>query len=468
MTHVFLSQFELKENEDTFIFRGAHVYYNKKTALLVSPEHGSTLLIDKELLSKLKSQDISSGLKLKLVQRGLATYRNSRSVNYSAEKACPVFFMIDLTKRCCLGCRYCFRDLEDKSVIDDKVLGDICAFIEKHCREFKLNRINIQAWGGEPLMAMSKIRFIYNYFKNTDISVEICIETNGAVVTDAIAAELKAMQVRVGVSIDGTPELHNQHRPFLDGSGSIERVLRGLKSLHDAGFHHNHQGISVVTKRSWNSVEKIVDYFCNELDLNLFKFGLIKPNPQMKELGLELSNDEVEDFAARMFDAIIQKLREGKRVVESGIRTRVNNLTLRKPFDICFSRGCMGGKKMVAFDQKGNIFTCELMDMRDEAFGSIYEGFSLRELIERALKSHPFYTPKSSERCHNCPWHCFCRGGCTSAIRYKDGAYTGHIDEVTCAMNRVLYEKIANLLLEEPELLPKLLCNDDTIDIVSA
>lgn len=458
-----LPPFNLKKGEQVFSFTGAHVYATEEKAFLISAQHGTTLLLDHNLFAHLQSKDLPEGLQMKLIQRAFATYAQSRRVSRIQEKSCPVFFMIDLTKKCCLGCRYCFRDLEDQTVIDDRILDDICAFILSHCRQHHLNKINIQAWGGEPLMAFDKVSRIHRFFADTEVTAIICVETNGVPLTERMVVELRAMDARVGISIDGTPDLHDTHRPLVNGASSMEHVSRGLKMLHTHGYEGQHQGICVITRKSLGKVDEIVDYFVDNLHLNLFKFGIIKPNPQMKEIGLDISIEEAENFAGQMFDALIRKHRQGKRAIEANIRARIVNLFTRKTFDICLSRGCMGGRKMVSIDQKGNIFTCELLDLKEEAFGSIYAGKSLSEQVADAEKTHPYFTPKWDSHCVSCPWHFFCRGGCTSAVRYKDGRYSGRIDEMACALNRILYERIVHLLLTEDELLKGFVANDDAI-----
>lgn len=463
MTHSVITPYEQLVDSELFTFSGAHVYYNSDRAFLISQANGTSMLLDRDLLDELWNHSPSEGLRLKLVQRAFATYANSRPVSLAAEKACPVFFMIDLTKRCCLDCRYCFRNFEDNSVISNEVLDDICHFILKHCCENGLSKVNIQAWGGEPLLAFDKIKRIYHNFDGSEVKATICIETNGVPLTPEIVTELRSMQARIGISIDGVPELHNAHRPLLGGQQSMPCVLKGLELLHSGGYYHNHQGICVVTRKSLHCIREIVDYFVDELDLNSFKFGLIKSNPQMKEEGLELSVKEIETFAGRMFDAVIDKMRTGKRFIEHNIRARAVNLLTRKAFDICLSRGCMGGKKMVSIDQQGRIFTCELMDLKGEEFGSVYSEKSLSEQLAIALQKHPYFTKKTSPQCDTCPWHFFCRGGCTSTVRYQKGYYSSSIDTMSCALNRVLYEKVVGLILANDDIIQRLIVDDDNV-----
>lgn len=445
-----ISKISSYATEDGFFFGGAYLFEQGKCAALLSREQGTTLFVSSALAADIAEGKIGEGCRLKLVQHGMGRYRQSPVPCMESEGICPVFFMIDLTKSCSLACRYCFRDLEDKTLISDERLSDICAFILSHAEQNKLRRVNIQAWGGEPALAFEKVKSIYRFFEGSGVEVKLCMETNATVITDALAAEARAMKMQIGISLDGFPALHNLQRPFVNGMDSYNRVIEGMRCFHRHGYEKNHQGICVVTRRSLGCAKRIVEHFCDDLGLNLFKFGFIKANPQMRMRELDLTPEEAAAFALEMLDAVVAKCRSGYAVVESNIRVRLLNLLTRGTSDICFSRGCMGGRKLVTFDQEGNIFSCELMDIRHEAFGSIYSGKDLNTMVREAMESHPFFRKKSCERCSDCPWHFYCRGACTSAVRYKEGSYTGGVDEIGCAVNRVLYPRLMELLLTEP------------------
>lgn len=440
---------------DGFAFNGAHLFSVGERAVLISGRQGTSLWLSTDMAEQLRERRApGEGFRLKLLQSAMASYRRSREPIVRDEEVSPVFFMVDLTKRCCLACRYCFRDFADRTEISEHRLESICAFILRHARECGLPKIYIQAWGGEPSMAMEKIRFIHRYFSKAEDAPELtlCLETNAAMLTQSLVEELRDMKVQLGISLDGPPDLHNAQRPFTDGRGSYERVVQGMRRAHEQGFLHNHQGICVVTRRSLGRAKEIVHHFACDLGLRLFKFGIIKENEQMAERALTLTAQEAHDFSAEMAEAVIELNRSGVPFTENNLRVRLQNLLTRGTSDICSSRGCMGGRKLVAFDQQGYVFSCELMDMRQEAFGHIDSGLSLVEMVRLAQTTHPFFRPKTDTRCATCPWYFFCRGGCTSAVRCKTGTYTGGIDEIGCAVNCVLYPRLVKLLLTEPEL----------------
>ena len=62
------------------------------------------------------------------------------------------------------------------------------------------------------------------------------LQTNGTLLTEDFCAFLAENRFDVGVSLDGTPALHDAHRRFADGSPSWEAVEEAVKRLQAAGI----------------------------------------------------------------------------------------------------------------------------------------------------------------------------------------------------------------------------------------
>ena len=439
-----------------FRFGGGYRFDWQGSTCLVSGESGGVLVVSPDLADSVEDGKPSGDLAFKLVQRGFGRIHQSRPVPNGEDPPRPSFFMIDLTQACVLRCRYCFRHLKDvDGMISEPILDEICRYILDYCRKNSLSRIDIQAWGGEPTLAWSRILRIHRFFKETDVSVTLCVETCGAVLTPKMAAEAKALGMRMGVSIDGPPDLHDAQRPFAGGGGSSAAMLRGLRLLREAGVEHL-TSITVVTRKSAPRVAEIVRYFSRELKLRQFKFNLVKWHPGMKDDGLGLDVAEARRFAQDLFRALLEEHRAGFHGVEINVRTRILNLFEHRPGSICLSRGCQGGRKLVSINGAGEIHTCDLTDAGDEPFGNIRDGRDLTEVLSEAAATHPFFRPRSGLGCGKCPWHWFCRGGCKSSMRFVRGGYTGEVDPHECAVNHVLYPELIRLRLSEPGMLDSL------------
>lgn len=450
LSHRFIEPFE---TDDGFCFSGAHCFGVQNRSLLVSGKSGGCIVLTDDLLASIADQNLSADLKFKLIQRGLGSMHKSRPVPDGPEAALPSFFMVDLTQECVLRCQYCFRHIcEDKKVISETTLNEICEYILAYCRKHGIPRVDIQAWGGEPTLAWPRILQIHRFFEGTGVNATLCVETCGAVLTPEMAADAKTLGMRIGVSIDGPPDLHDAQRPFAGGGGSSAAMLRGLRLLREAGVEHI-GSITVVTRKGVSRIAEIVRYFTRELKLRQFKFNPVKSHPWMKDDGLGLDIPAVRQFASDMFRVLVEEHRAGFRGVEINVRTRILNLFEHRPGSICLSRGCQGGRKLVSINGAGEIHTCDLTDAGDEPFGTIRDGRDLTDVLSEAAASHPFFRPRSGPGCGKCPWHYFCRGGCKSSMRFARGNYTGEIDPHECAINHVLYPELVRLRLLEPQLL---------------
>ena len=112
-----------------------------------------------------------------------------------------------------------------------------------------------------------------------------------------------------------------------------------------------------------------------------------------------------------------------------------------------------GGRRMVSFDMDGGIYPCELTDWPEERLGSVDGEQGLAEMVAAAAE-HPYFREKRKEACADCPWWYYCRGGCTSAVKYVRPQIEG-VDEQECAMNQTLYPLLTRLLLQRPEEIDK-------------
>lgn len=120
--------------QEEFSFQGAHCFFNEEKCFLLS-EIGTTIVLDRTLMTEIESLAVSDNLSFKLYQRGFATaYNNPRFVDRPFEIK-PTLFMIDFTTKCNCNCIYCLRHFEDVSdSISLEKLDEITDYIIDYCR----------------------------------------------------------------------------------------------------------------------------------------------------------------------------------------------------------------------------------------------------------------------------------------------------------------------------------------------
>lgn len=425
-----------------FFFGGCHLFSDNGCHFMLSA-NGCVMMVDDELLESIRKQKPSEELQFKLVQHGLASVPGKQM--FRCEKEVEVrYFIIDLTKHCNFDCIYCFRNFHNTDTISFDVLEKILQYILNYCHKESVSRIGLQMWGGEPLLALDRIEFVVDFFQHTSLSVTIDIETNASLITDEIAKKLFNWEIHIGISMDGTPELHNRQRRMVSGKPSAEVVERGIRNLQKY-YGEDIGGITVVTKHNYKYVKEILDYFIYTLHLTSMKFNLVRDNDHAPEQKLALDEKDVFWFANELMDYLQAYRCLGANFSEGNIEVRAKNLLQRSNMSCCISHGCQGGRKMVSFDHEGNIFPCEMIDFPEEKIGSIYEKDSIEIMVNKAAQQNKFFLPKKDERCKECPWWYYCQGGCSSRNRYLNR--DGQIDEVECALNRSIYPRLIQEIL---------------------
>lgn len=148
--------------------------------------------------------------------------------------------------RCNLACDYCYvYEGVDQTwrtrpaAMPPEVIAATAARLAEHAREHALSKVTVVLHGGEPLLAgraalaaaIARIRTAMP----PACEVEVSIQTNGVLLTDAMLAMLDEHDVGVSVSLDGDREGHDRHRLRANGRGSHADVMRGLNRL--AGSH---------------------------------------------------------------------------------------------------------------------------------------------------------------------------------------------------------------------------------------
>ena len=426
-----------------FSFYGGTVFHKNGRNLLLG-ENGCVILLSDDLIDQIEKHKPNESLMFKLVQHGLADVPGK--MMFKCIKDIEVrYFIIDLTKCCNFDCIYCFRAFKESRHMSFETLNDILNYILKYCNSHGLKQIGLQMWGGEPLLEMDKIRYTAEFFHNSGIRAVIDIETNASLVTDEIAEELYRLGIRIGVSIDGYPDIQNTQRKLASGLASSELVERGIRHLQKY-YGKSIGGITVVTKYNYREISKIVDYFIYHLGLTHMKFNLVRDNGNAKEEGLALSSEEVGLFLTEMMESVEAYRALGVDFTEGNLEMKARNLLQRCGISCCISHGCQGGRRMVSFDYKGDIFPCEMIDFPEEKIASIYDGESLDKQIENATLNNSFFISKKADKCKECCWWYFCGGGCSSRNQYL--GKIGQVDETECLINGIVYPKLIEWILD--------------------
>lgn len=161
-----------------------------------------------------------------------------------------------LTHSCNLNCVYCYEHHKDGRSMDLATAKDI---IDREMASTDGRRLEIEFFGGEPLLEFEKIVALHDYLSSRAWPKEwvTTMTTNGTLAHGAIKEWLRRHQdtVKVALSADGTPQMHDENRcgsydqidfDFFAKTTSVAKMTisaqtlpnlaRGIMHLHELGF----------------------------------------------------------------------------------------------------------------------------------------------------------------------------------------------------------------------------------------
>lgn len=337
-----------------------------------------------------------------------------------------------VTTDCNLRCRYCYtRGGEAKEYMPWEVARRAVDYAAARSRFLK-----IQFSGGEPLLNLPLIRKVVVHLKNYRGSVTFQLQTNGTLIDRALAREIKRLQIGLGVSLDGPPEVNDLLRPFNGGGGSTLAVVRGLQNLAAEGIM---AGLTaVLTAASTPFLPRLVE-LCSYLG-NVYGISLDLLRPLGRGAGAGVTAPEP-DLLEDQVQAALRRAEELARLGGHRVRfreaERLRHQVLR---GIAREHYCYATTaQSLAVLPDGSVYPCaSLANVTDFYLGNIAEqNFSL---VEAAAGKEWFgRRVKLMAKCRECPDNKFCGGGCLA----RAYAYTGRVDrpyEGDCRLKKIFLE----------------------------
>lgn len=241
---------------------------------------GALALMDANALSALEHPESApAALRVQLAEAGFVVDAATDEVAaleaaYRALQQDPSVFSLCIapTYACNLACPYCYEEGRNASAkpMDEATQDAIIAFAKRAFEESPYERLEIQWYGGEPMLMPGVIERISNALQAFCAEHGLGFSANMVSNATRIGAEEAALLKHacvdpVLVTIDGTEELHNRRRPLRDGGNSFEAVLAGVGHLLDEG----------ITTEVVMNTDKVNDSALDELNALLQeRFGI--------------------------------------------------------------------------------------------------------------------------------------------------------------------------------------------------
>ena len=336
------------------------------------------------------------------------------------------------TFACNFACVYCVEEGVISSVrMDEETADKTVEYIKKEARRLKVEAVHLYFYGGEPLLHMPPIRTIAAkmgaFCERKGLEFAFALTTNGALLKPAIVLELAELGLEgVKITVDGDREHHNAKRPYVNGKGSFDDIIKNIRfAVHyiavDIGGNFDEENVG--------SFEALVAYLKDEgfdTQLNKVSFKPISRTPEDRKSALPLAELEcayARDDTADSMIKLRKLLMDNGFQTDEGIGVHICGITLN---DTQFT-----------VDPTGILYKCPAFVGREEfAVGTLDDGF------ERTTKLELW------RRCADCEDAALCGDGCMygAYIQYGDAERLNcqkeYIDTVVSENLKLEYERI--------------------------
>lgn len=312
---------------------------------------------------------------------------------------------------CNMRCRYCFySDVSDHRCVPSygmMTLDTLDRIVEK-AFAYATGSAGFAFQGGEPtLVGLDFYRTLIRLQKkyNTKgLRVYNSIQTNGLNLDDDWFRFFAEQHFLVGLSMDGTRDVHNTLRPDATGAGTYDAVARTAARLKQFGVDYNI--LCVVSDPVARHPQKVYH--------NLKSHGFLQFIPCLDGLDgkpavYSLTPERYASFLCTTFSLYYQDFMNGRYVSIRNFDNYIQML-LGRPPENCAMNGCCTCYFVVEGD--GSVFPCDFYVLDQWKLGNIHtdslqamQGSDLaRQFVDQSRPIDP--------ACRACRYYPLCRGGC--------------------------------------------------------
>lgn len=293
--------------------------------------------------------------------------------------------------------------------MSDEVLDEYTRqTIDAHC----IPEVTFAWQGGEPTLLgldfFQKAMLLQEKYCKPGMVIHNTIQTNGILVDDKWCEFFRKNRFLVGISIDGSRELHDACRKDAVGKGTFNRVMKGLALLkkHKVDFNI----LCAVNAVNGNHPIEVYRFFRDEIKAQFIQFiPVVERDHQSGAVTpWSVGPEQYGKFLIRVFDEWVKH--DVGRIYVQHFDTALANW-YGEPHGICvFSPTC--GSALV-IEHNGDIYACDHFVDQDHLLGNILE-VPLIELVnsdrQRQFSLHK--REKLPKYCRECPVLFACRGEC--------------------------------------------------------
>ncbi|MFI5360586.1 MAG: radical SAM protein [Elusimicrobiota bacterium] len=290
------------------------------------------------------------------------------------------YLILYVTSRCNLKCNMCFYADSLNAPTGD---GMSLAEMEKVSKSLP-NLMQLTLTGGEPFLRRD-LAAIIGYFCENSGARSMTIPTNGTY-TDAtervlteVCAKYPETTFKIGISLDGTKDVHNAIRGW---DGSFDKIVAThamLRKLQEKFPNIIITMTCVVSSFNIDNARDIVDMFLKDFPADDYTLQLTRGIP--KEMAAKDVLPDAYEKAIEYLEYRKKEMATDSHATKAMVRrltTRTRRIVIETAKTNEFQVNCVAGKRLVVLYDTGVLTPCEILETMDlpEELKKRYNGFT--------------------------------------------------------------------------------------------
>ncbi len=402
-------------------------------------------------------------LLVRLYWRGLLEIDGRRFIEPDVFTQGPIvrpggLFVIVPTERCNLACKYC-------SAKSDPLRQERMDWgIARRTMDLIIDRVTehgiVEFAGGEALLELDLIERVVEYGRpaaeKAGKQIKFGVQSNGTLLTQDVLDRMGALEIEVGISLDGDRVSNDRTRVFPGNKGTHAAITRSIALMHARDCRPG--AICVVSKANYQRIDRVLEYYV-KLGMDCIKLNPVSKHGRASQEWDTLALEPEEFLEAHMkyLDLVVH---EGYSVRDSNTTIMLQILGTKIHPYRCMRSQCGAGHDFMTIAPNGDVYPCPQTRVNPQfRLANVLEVDRLDDIWQ----NNPIIS-KLAERhvgviseCKECTYKRFCEAGCPISS-YE---HFGTTDDVHpwCGYYKGIYPELFRRLGEGSRLV-EILCPD--------
>ena len=312
---------------------------------------------------------------------------------------------LHVVEACNLRCPYCYVQKQPQTMTWEVARHTIDRLVETAQRH-GYTGLKLKYAGGEPTLNFTLIVGLHAYAAqraaDANLTLDEVVLTNGVDVTDGMLDFIGGLGMRLMVSLDGGPGVHDRLRARPDGQSTYRAVTDTVERAIKRGMRPN---ISItLTSLNLDGAGDAVAYALERdlpFNVNFYRECAGEEEELDSRARGPLSPDPAD---------LLEAMRGILTIIEAypGYGLPLTAILDRTRLDIPHSRACSAGQDYMVVGTNGQVSACQML--LDEPWSTVTDEDPLGAVRRRG--EGLFKAAEEEDRCRVCEWRMACSGGC--------------------------------------------------------